>query len=287
MAVIIIKKPKAYCRLMRLHKPIGIILLFWPMMWALWIAANGTPPIKELLIFTLGTIMMRSAGCVINDIADRKIDLHVERTKERPLTTGEVSLKEALVLFIILTLLSFLLVLLLNKMTIAMSFIAIALASIYPFCKRFTYLPQLFLGLAFGWAVPMAFTAILNKLPFIAWLLYLATIIITICYDTMYAMVDRDDDLKIGVKSTAILFNRYDKIIIAVLQIIFIALMIIIGAMMDMNIGYYSFLSAAALLFIYQGYLIKDRDKKNCFRAFLNNHWTGMLIFSGIFLELY
>lgn len=272
---------------MRLHKPIGIILLFWPMMWALWIAANGTPPIKELLIFTLGTIMMRSAGCVINDIADRKIDLHVERTKERPLTTGEVSLKEALVLFIILTLLSFLLVLLLNKMTIAMSFIAIALASIYPFCKRFTYLPQLFLGLAFGWAVPMAFTAILNKLPFIAWLLYLATIIITICYDTMYAMVDRDDDLKIGVKSTAILFNRYDKIIIAVLQIIFIALMIIIGAMMDMNIGYYSFLSAAALLFIYQGYLIKDRDKKNCFRAFLNNHWTGMLIFSGIFLELY
>lgn len=231
--------------------------------------------------------MMRSAGCVINDIADRKIDLHVERTKERPLTTGEVSLKEALGLFIILTLLSFLLVLLLNKMTIAMSFIAIALASIYPFCKRFTYLPQLFLGLAFGWAVPMAFTAIVNKLPFIAWLLYLATIIITICYDTMYAMVDRDDDLKIGVKSTAILFNRYDKIIIAILQIIFIALMIIIGAMMDMNIGYYSFLSAAALLFIYQGYLIKDRDKKNCFRAFLNNHWTGMLIFSGIFLELY
>jgi 4-hydroxybenzoate polyprenyltransferase len=274
-----------YVLLTRLHRPIGIYLLLWPTLWAVWIASAGQPSWLIAIVFILGVILMRSAGCVINDYADRNIDTHVQRTKQRPIARGDVSTKEALILFIILCLIAFGLVLLLNPLTIQLSFIALLLAAIYPFMKRYTHLPQVFLGAAFGWAIPMAFAAELNTIPMIAWWLFMTNVLWVIVYDTMYAMVDREDDLKIGVKSTAILFGQADKLIIASLQIIVLSSLVGLGLTLAFNWAYYLGLTAATLLAFYQQWLIKDREPSLCFKAFLNNHWFGLVIFIGIVLQ--
>jgi len=279
------RKLVLYVRLMRLDKPIGIYLLLWPTLTALWIAAAGMPDWDLLLIFVLGVVVMRSAGCVINDYADRDIDRHVKRTANRPITSGQVSPHEAITLFAALCLLALFLVLFLNDLSIYLSFGGLFLAASYPFMKRYTYLPQVILGTAFAWAVPMAFAAQTNTLPAVAWLLFIATVIWTTAYDTIYAMVDRDDDIKIGVKSTAILFGDLDRIIIAILQLMVFVALIFIGQALKLSIFYYSGLTVAAALAGYQQYLIRGREREQCLRAFLNNHWFGMVIFIGIALE--
>lgn len=274
-----------YFYLMRLNKPIGIFLLLWPTLWALWLAGEGRPNLAVVLIFMVGVILMRSAGCVINDIADRDFDKYVERTRDRPLTSGKISLFSAWILFFILMALAFLLVLLLNRFAILLAFVGAALAMTYPLMKRYTHLPQLGLGLAFSWGVPMAFAAMNNTVPFKAWLLFLAAVIWPVIYDTLYAMVDRSDDLKIGVKSTAILFTGKERVIVAGLQLIFLALLICCGILFQLKAAYYFSLVVCALFFIYQLWLIKDSQREQCFQAFLNNHWVGMMIFAGIVLS--
>ncbi|AFT67861.1 MULTISPECIES: 4-hydroxybenzoate octaprenyltransferase [Cycloclasticus] len=273
---------EAYWRLTRMHKPIGSLLLLWPMYWALWIASNGKPDILVLIVFTLGVVLMRSAGCVINDYADRKLDPHVLRTKDRPLALGQVEPTEALQLFFVLVFASSLLVLLMNMLTIYLSLGAVFLASLYPFMKRHTHLPQIFLGMAFGWAVPMIFAAQTNTVPAMAWLIFTATVIWAVIYDTMYAMVDRDDDLKIGVKSTAILFGDLDKVLIGFFQLLFFIALIMIGQKADLGSLYFTAVFIAFLLSIYHQYLIKDRDRSKCMAAFLNNNWLGLIVFVGI-----
>ncbi len=272
-------------QLMRIEKPIGTYLLLWPALWALWIAAEAIPTTGLLIIFILGTFLMRSAGCVINDFADRKIDGHVKRTAQRPIPAGRISAREALWLFVGLILLAFILVLFTNSMTIMLSFGGVALAACYPFMKRYTHLPQVVLGMAFAWAVPMAFSATLEAVPRSAWLIYTATVLWTVAYDTMYAMVDRDDDLRIGVKSTAILFGDMDKVIVGALQLLTLIVFIMLGAQLAMSFWFYLGVLVMAGLFGYQQYLIRDRDRDACFRAFLNNHYAGMAIFFGIFLH--
>jgi len=274
-----------YSLLMRVDKPIGIFLLLWPTWWALWIAGQGFPDPLVFTVFTLGVFLMRSAGCVINDYADKDFDAHVERTKHRPLAEKRIEPKEALLLFIGLSLTAFGLVLFMNGLTIAMSFVGAILAASYPFMKRFTHLPQIILGTAFAWAVPMAFAAQTGSVPVVAWLLFFTTIIWTTAYDTMYAMVDRDDDLKIGIKSTAILFAQYDRHIIGVLQLLTLCLLFIIGIYLQLGSLYYIGLFTAFMLALYQQYLIYDRNKKHCFSAFLNNHWFGAAVFGGIFFN--
>ncbi|MEO5573748.1 MAG: 4-hydroxybenzoate octaprenyltransferase [Gammaproteobacteria bacterium] len=274
-----------YALLMRLHRPIGIFLLLWPTMWALWIAGDGRPDPLVVTVFVLGVILMRSAGCVINDYADRNIDAHVKRTADRPLAAGRVTTTEALSLFAALCLIAFGLVLLMNKLTIALSFVGVLLAASYPFAKRYTYLPQVHLGAAFGWAVPMAFAAQTNTLPPVAWLLFIATLLWATVYDTMYAMVDREDDLRIGVKSTAILFGDADRIIIAIIQLTVLIILIAAGLQLKLGIYYYSGLLAAAGFSLYQQYLIKGRDPAKCLQAFLNNNGFGLAVFSGIALH--
>ena len=275
-----------YIQLTRLNKPIGIYLLLWPTWWALWIAAKGFPPLPIFIIFTLGVVLMRSAGCAINDYADRNFDGHVARTKQRPLAAGLISPKEALVVFAALSLFALLLALPLNTLTLEFSVVALLLAASYPFMKRFHHLPQLHLGAAFSWAIPMAFTAITNQLPPLsAWLLFCANLLWTVAYDTMYAMVDRDDDLKIGVKSTAILFRQQDRLIIGLLQLATLSLLAVVGHLEQLTIWYYAGLGFAAMLFIYQQTLIRQRIPSLCFKAFLNNHWVGLVIFLGIFLN--
>ncbi len=275
-----------YLELIRFHRPIGTYLLLWPTLWALWFAAEGVPDIEILLIFVLGVFVMRSAGCAINDFADRKIDGHVKRTKDRPLATGKITAKEALMVFAALSLIAFLLVLQLNFATILLSSVALLLAASYPFMKRFHSLPQVHLGAAFAWAVPMAFTAITGQTPpLIAWLLFLTTMLWTTAYDTIYGMVDRDDDLKLGMKSTAILFADKDKLIIGILQLLTIILLIIIGYLASRGWFYYLGLSVAVILFIYQQKLIQQRQPAPCFKAFLNNHWLGMAVFIGLALD--
>ena len=276
-----------YARLARLDKPIGIFLVLWPTLWALWFAAEGLPSLDVLAIFIVGAVLMRSAGCVINDFADRKIDGHVKRTQERPLVTGRISSKQALVFFAVLCLISFGLVLLTNKLTVYLSFGAVALASAYPFMKRYTYLPQVVLGAAFAWSVPMAFAAQVNDLPAYIWLVYLVTVLWTVAYDTMYAMVDRDDDIKIGVKSTAILFGRADRAIIAFLQVLAILTLCLIGEQLQMGQFYFFSIVVASVLFVYQQHLIRHRYREECFHAFLNNNWVGAALFIGIFLDFY
>ena len=271
-----------YAQLMRLHRPIGIYLLLWPTLWAVWFASEGEPNLLVLFVFVAGVILMRSAGCVINDYADRKIDPHVERTRERPIAAGLVSPQEALKLFAVLVLLAFLMVLLMNAMTIYLSFGALVLAAIYPFMKRHTYLPQVVLGAAFAWAIPMAYAAQTGSVPKEAWLLYVLTVLWTTAYDTMYGMVDREDDLKIGVKSTAILFGDADRMIIAVMQVAFIAGLFLLGNQLAMGAFYYMGVTVALGLSVYQQYLIRQRSPRGCFEAFLNNHWLGMAIFLGI-----
>jgi len=274
-----------YWRLVRADRPIGIYLLLWPALWALWVAAQGMPPWWILLVFVLGTALMRSAGCAINDYADRNFDGQVERTAQRPLATGQVRPREAIGVFLILSLLAFALVLTLNAKTIAHSFVAVALAAIYPFTKRHTHMPQLVLGIAFGWAVPMAFTAVQNQIPPVAWLLFAATVVWALIYDTMYAMVDREDDLKIGIKSTAILFGRHDRLVVGLLQLLMLALLWQVGRMTGRGMFFLVALAGAAVLFGYQQWLIRGRQRADCFRAFLNNHYVGMLIFLGLFAD--
>ncbi len=271
-----------YARLVRLDRPIGILLLLWPALWALWIAGEGQPRWEVVLIFVLGVVLMRSAGCAINDYADRNIDGRVARTRERPIAVGLVSPKEALGVFMVLSLLAFGLVLLLNRQTILMSVVAVVLAAAYPFMKRYTHLPQLVLGVAFGWAVPMAFTALTGGIPTAAWLLFAATAIWALVYDTEYAMVDREDDLKIGVKSTAILFGRHDRLIIGIFQIIMLGLLILVGSIAGLGVFYYLGLTGAGLAAIRQQYLIRRREPKGCFLAFLNNNYFGMVLFLGL-----
>lgn len=276
-----------YARLTRLDKPIGSLLLLWPMLWALWIAAAGTPDPAILIIFILGVISMRSAGCVINDIADRRLDPHVERTRNRPIPSGRVTTREALLVFLVLIGAAFLLVVQLDLMTIKLAFIGAALAIIYPFTKRYTYVPQLFLGAAFGWAIPMAFSAQAGELPLVAWLLYLTTVLWAVVYDTMYAMVDREDDIKMGMKSTAILFEDADRMIIGIVQLLVLFGLMLVGSRQNFGDIYYAGLLLASLFFIYQQYLIKDRIRQRCFAAFLNNNWFGACVFVGIVLNYY
>jgi len=282
---IVTPRVREYLRLTRLDRPIGIYLLLWPMMWALWIAGEGKPEPLVLVVFLLGTVLMRSAGCVINDYADRHFDPHVERTKQRPLAAGTVTPKEALVLFAVLSLISFLLVLLMNRLTILLAIPAVLLAASYPFMKRYTYLPQAYLGIAFGWAVPMAFAAQNGTVPLGGWGLFIATVLWALVYDTMYAITDREDDLKIGVKSSAILFGRFDRLIIGLLQILVMALLILTGLNFSLGIYYYLGLAAASIFSIYEQYLLRNRDPKLSFRAFLNNHYFGLTVFIGIAVD--
>ncbi|WP_342903851.1 4-hydroxybenzoate octaprenyltransferase [Aliivibrio fischeri] len=275
-------KAEAFWQLTRMNRPIGSLLLLWPTLWALFLAADGLPDWHVLIVFVLGVVFMRSAGCVINDFADRKVDGHVKRTANRPLPSGLISSKEALSLFVVLVVCSFLLVLTMNTLTIMLSGIGIVLAIAYPFMKRVTYLPQFVLGLAFSWAIPMAYAAESNQVPPEAWLLFVINALWTIAYDTQYAMVDRDDDVKIGIKSTAILFGRYDKTIIGLLQLSVLALLIVLGSQLALSGIYYWGILAAAGFFVYQQWLIKGREREACFKAFLNNNYVGGLIFIAI-----
>ncbi|EHQ52502.1 4-hydroxybenzoate polyprenyl transferase [Ectothiorhodospira sp. PHS-1] len=272
-----------YALLTRLHRPIGILLLLWPTLWALWIAAEGMPDLLVLFVFVAGVALMRSAGCAINDFADRDIDGHVSRTRDRPLANRRISAREAVGVTVALALTAFALVLLMNPLTIALSVVALVLAVSYPFMKRFHHLPQVHLGAAFGWAVPMAFAAQTGEFPPpLAWLLFVATILWTTAYDTMYAMVDRPDDLKIGVKSSAILFGEADRLIIGILQGLTLVALALVGMQAGLGGFFYLGLGIAALLALYQQYLIHDRNPKGCFQAFLNNNWFGLAVFAGI-----
>ena len=274
-----------YFRLMRFDKPIGIFLLLWPTLWALWLAADGIPSFKILTVFILGVVVMRAAGCIMNDFADRNIDRYVQRTQFRPLTTGVVGTVEAIVLFGVLCLFALGFVLLLNRVVLKLAMVGIVLVVIYPFLKRVTHLPQFWLGLTFSWSIPMAFTAEQRgSMPTIAWLLFMTAICWAIAYDTQYAMVDREDDLKVGVKSTAILFGRYDRLMIALLQGGMLLLFGILGKRLQLNCWFYLGLLAALGLMIYQQMLIRYRKPENCFAAFCNNNWVGLIIFLGIFL---
>lgn len=271
-----------YAILARLNKPIGIFLLLWPTLWALWIAAEGMPRPGVLTVFVLGVILMRSAGCVINDYADRDIDPRVNRTKNRPIAAGRVSADEAMLLFMALCFSAFLLVLTMNTFTILLSLGGVMLAGIYPFMKRYTHMPQIVLGMAFGWSVPMAFAAQTNDVPKIAWLIYVVTVLWAVIYDTMYAMADRIDDLKIGVKSTAILFGDADRVIIGMLQAMMLFALYLIGEQAQLGFEYSIAVVIAAVLMVYQQYLIRYRQPALCISAFLNNNWLGAAIFAGI-----
>jgi 4-hydroxybenzoate polyprenyltransferase len=274
-----------YARLMRLDRPIGIWLLLWPTLWALWISSRGKPNPRIFIIFVAGTVLMRSAGCAINDYADRSFDPHVARTKNRPLAAGRISTLEALMLFALLSMTALMLALQLNKATLLLAVVGGFLAISYPFVKRFLPVPQMYLGLTFGWGIPMAFEAQYEQVPRVAWLLLLANVLWVTVYDTIYAMVDRDDDLKIGVRSTAILFGDSDRHIIAVLQLMTLLSLYLVGGMIHMGYWYDAGLWAGAAFFVYQLWLIRARDRESCFRAFLNNNYFGMAIFIGTALE--
>jgi 4-hydroxybenzoate polyprenyltransferase len=274
-----------YIELTRLDKPIGIWLLLWPTLWALWIASHGRPDGRLFIIFVVGTVLMRSAGCAINDYADRSFDPRVERTRNRPLAAGRITTVEALLLFAALSLTALSLVLQLNKLTLLFALGGAGLAVTYPFIKRFLSVPQLYLGITFGWGIPMAFAAQLERVPRVAWLLLLANMLWVTVYDTMYAMVDRSDDVRIGVRSTAILFGDSDRHIIAALQVLTLLSLYLVGGMMRMSPWYYAGLAAGALFFLHHLWLIRARDRDGCFRAFLNNHYFGMAVFLGIALN--
>lgn len=275
-----------YARLLRLNRPIGSLLLLWPTYWALWLAADGFPDVGNLIIFTLGVFLMRAAGCAINDFADRRVDGHVKRTRERPLPSGRVAPAEAIALFLGLALISFTMVVLFtNTLTLYLSFGGLVLAFIYPFMKRYTHLPQLFLAAAFSWAIPMAWAAQADEVPQLAWLLFVANVLWTVAYDTLYAMVDRDDDVKIGIKSTAILFGDADRTIIAMLQALVILVLIMVGHRAGLGIAYYLGLVVMACLFVYQQHLARNRERAPCFKAFLNNNWAGFAVFAGLLID--
>jgi 4-hydroxybenzoate polyprenyltransferase len=275
----------AYWRLMRFDRPIGILLLLWPTWWALLLAGEGRPSLKNALIFTAGVVLMRAAGCVMNDIADRDFDPHVERTRCRPLAAGEVSTGEAVGLFLALMALAFALVLMTNVLTIKLAFAGAVLAATYPFFKRFTHVPQVVLGIAFGWGIPMAFAAEANAIPPVAWWLLGINTLWSVIYDTLYAMVDREDDLEVGVKSTAILFGRYDVTIIAVLMVLMILLLAWLGLTLGLGWPWFAGVAVAAVLFGRQIASVRGRDREACFRAFLNNNWVGFSLFLGLALQ--
>ncbi len=281
----LIARLREYLVLMRLHRPIGALLLLWPTLWALWLAGEGSPQVAVVIIFVLGVFLMRSAGCVINDYADRDFDRHVKRTHDRPLTAGRVSEREALTLFVVLSLIAFVLVLQLNWLTIALSVVGALLAASYPFMKRFTHLPQFYLGVAFAWGVPMAYAALTGAVPPIAWLLLAASLFWTVAYDTEYAMVDRDDDLRIGIKSTAILFGAWDRAMIALAHAISLGLLGMVGVLAQRGTWFYLGLAAAAATAAYQQVLIRDRDREQSFHAFLNNNFYGAAVFVGLVLD--
>ena len=276
-----------YALLIRLNRPIGIFLLLWPTLWGLWIAAEGFPNINVFIVFILGVFIMRSAGCALNDIADKRFDTFVIRTRTRPLAAGKITSIEALIVAISLIFIALLLVLTMNELTIQLSLFAVILAGVYPFMKRYTYLPQFFLGLAFGWSIPMAFAAQTNTVPKIAWLLLVTNILWSVVYDTIYAMVDREEDLKIGVKSTAILFDDADRIIIAIIQALVLLALIAVGRQLKLDYNYFISLIVAACFFFYQLRLIWNREPQQCMRAFTNNNWVGLTIFIGIFLNYF
>ncbi len=271
-----------YARLARVHQPIGSLLLLWPTLWALWIAGAGRPDAVVVLVFVAGVFVMRSAGCVMNDFADRRIDPHVRRTMDRPIASGRVGPREALALFAALCLVGFGLVLTLNWLAVKYSFAAVALAASYPFMKRWTYLPQVHLGVAFGWGIPMAFAALANAVPPLAWLLLTGVVAWAVAYDTMYAMVDREDDVKVGVRSTAILFGDADRFFVGLSQIAVLAVLVLAGRQAGLGVFHAAATALSALLFLYQQYLIRDREPAACFKAFLNNNWVGAIVFAGI-----
>lgn len=275
-------KFNALYRLMRFDRPIGTLLLLWPTLWALWIAGEGHPALKNVLIFAVGVVLMRAAGCIMNDVADRKFDLHVERTRTRPLATGELTTQQALMAFVVVMLLAFALVLLTNLLTIKLAFAGAVLASTYPFFKRWTHFPQVVLGLAFGWGIPMAFAAETHQVANIAWLILLINVIWSVIYDTLYAMVDRDDDILIGLKSTAILFGRHDLHILRGLKVLMIALLVLLGWKLQLSWPWFAGLVAASGFFVYQQVQVKERDRDACFGAFLNNNWVGASILAGL-----
>jgi 4-hydroxybenzoate polyprenyltransferase len=272
----------AYWRLMRFDKPIGILLLLWPTWWALLLAGQGRPSAKNIVIFTLGVVLMRAAGCVMNDIADRNFDPHVERTRDRPLASGELGLWQAVGLFALLMLAAFLLVLMTNALTVKLAFAGAALASTYPFFKRFTHVPQVVLGIAFGWGIPMAFTAETGGILAIAWWMLAVNTVWSVIYDTQYAMVDREDDLKIGVKSTAILFGKHDVLVIGVLMVCMTGMLVLLGANEGLRWPWFTSIALAALLFARQLVIIRTREGAACFKAFLNNNWVGFSLFAGL-----
>ncbi|MEO9588946.1 MULTISPECIES: 4-hydroxybenzoate octaprenyltransferase [Marinobacter] len=275
-----------YARLLRVDRPIGSLLLLWPTYWALWLAADGFPSIGNFIVFTLGVFMMRAAGCAINDFADRKVDRHVKRTKDRPLTSGRIEAWEAVALFAGFCVTAFLMVVLFtNTLTLYLSFGGVVLAFIYPFMKRYTHLPQLFLGAAFSWAIPMAWAAEAGEVTKLAWLLFTANVLWTVAYDTLYAMVDRDDDIRIGIKSTAILFGEADRAVIAILQALVVLILILVGQQAELGVFYYLGLVAMACLFIFQQHLARFRERDGCFKAFLNNNWAGFAVFTGLLID--
>ncbi len=278
---------KEYALLMRLHRPIGIMLLLWPTLWGLWFAAEGLPDLRVFIVFVLGVVLMRSAGCVINDYADRDFDPHVARTRDRPIAAGRVSPHEALVLFAVLCLSAFALVLLMNRLTVALSLVAVFLAASYPFMKRYTHLPQFYLGAAFGWSIPMAFAAVTGAVPVIAWVLFVANVFWSVAYDTEYAMVDREDDLRIGVKSTAILFGAYDRTMVGMSHTLALLLLLVTGVTVGLGLLYYAGLAVAAGLAAYQQRLIRERKPEQCFKAFLHNNWFGAAVFAGLLLNYF
>lgn len=287
MTLTIQQRLTAYEKLMRLDKPIGILLLLWPTLWGLWFAAGGLPPPDVLLIFFTGTVLMRCAGCVVNDYADRNFDPHVERTRDRPLAAGVIRPAEALVLAAVLMLIAFGMVSLLAPLTIKLACVAAAIAVIYPYVKRVFPLPQVWLGIAFGFGIPMAYAELWHTLPRVAWLLLIANIFWAVAYDTAYAMVDRDDDLKIGVKSSAILFGRYDVAAVMATHAMFIGLMAWIGWWQMRDVLYFAGLVLAVVLVLHQYRLMRGRTREGCFKAFLNNNWVGCVIFIGLAADLW
>lgn len=281
----VIKRLELYARLVRIDKPIGTLLLLWPTLWALWTAGQGMPPLAILVIFVLGTFLMRAAGCAINDYFDRDFDRHVQRTHARVLTTGQISPKEALWVAATLAFVAFLLVLLLNSLTIGLSFIALLLAATYPLMKRLFGMPQAYLGIAFGFGMPMAFAAITNTVPTVAWVFLVANVFWTVAYDTEYAMVDREDDLKLGLKTAAITFGRFDVLAIGICYAMALALLLIAGSLMQWGAYYYGGLTLALGIAITHLYWIRDRDREACFKAFRHNNWFGAAVFAGIVMQ--
>lgn len=278
----VVTQLRNYGKLMRIDKPIGVWLLLWPTLWALWIAADGHPDQGLFVVFVLGVFVMRSAGCVLNDYVDRKIDPYVERTRTRPIASGAVAPMEALVLFVALSLIAVGLAMMLNRPARMLAIVGAGLTIAYPFIKRLVSIPQFVLGAAFGWAVPMAFAAQTNGVPPVAWLMLIGVVLWAVAYDTMYAMVDRDDDIYVGVKSTAILFGELDRTMVGIMQLAFLVVMLLIGHQLELGRYYYVSVALAGALALYQQYLIRNREPAACFKAFLNNNWLGAVIFLGL-----